>query len=768
MRTLPFRRIRLLAVMLGTVFAVGAWASTASATIFWTNGDLTNGGTQGFVHKANSDGTAMDPSPFPLTGDAPRGIVSDGTHVYFVDYNTNEILITGTNGSGLTTLVANGPSTPVHHPTGLAIDSSGTLYWANSEDGTIWKLPNAGSATPGPAAQLLAVPGSPAGSLHGLAVDGTYIYWADTATNEIGRASLSNPSGTEVTNFITVNVSSPFGVAIDPSDSHIYWSNQASGEIGKANIDGSLPSIVISPGAGPIRGVAVDGGYVYYAFFSGSGGSIARSPVGGGGAATVVSDSGRYTSGLWASQATVGAPSIGSQPAYTVGTTLIAHPNPSDPPGTTYTRQWYDCDSSGNNCSPNGGTGGTYVIQSSDIGHYIEVSEIGVDPTGAVSTPQFSSPVGPVTSGSGSAVPNLNDQLTAEKAEQFIGLGPGETKSVTVSCPSGYLVLDGSPLVQQIDHGLTSFVQIVQSESTSPASYTFTLRNPTSGNAQAKGFVTCAKSTTTDGGVIAVSAPITASAPVAAGPTSKTLSCPSGTTAVDPGYAFTGGGGRMTASEPTPGLNGWKFTFAEGPANVALSIRCLSNTTSDGDLLQSQELVQTVTVPAGQTVSASISCPVGYKGIVGSYNLPDGVFMLGHEPQPITRVFWLQNNSGSSQSVTLDLLCLSNTTWHLAPPPPPPIAAMHFAGPAAIGNGHVSAEVACGAKMACAGSIKMRSRAKLAATGRFAVKAGHVATVRLKLTRAGKHLVRKGRVRSLKATIAFDGGATSQQTVRVK
>ena len=394
----------MLAVILGTMVAVGAWASTASATIFWTNGD-----SPGFVHTANSNGASADPSPFPLSPgctSAPRGIVSDGTHVYFGDYNANKIFIAGIDGSGLTALVMNGVNGTVLHPTGLAIDSSGTLYWANSDDGTIWELPHAGSVTPGPAAQLLAVPGSPVGSLHGLAVDGRYIYWADQNNNEIGRALLSNPSGTNVvTNFISGStVNTPFGVTVDPGDTHIYWSNQVSdGSVGKAAIDGSGANIFISPGAGAIRGVAVDGGYVYYAFFSYAGGSIARSPLSGVGATQVVSDSGQYTSGLWASRPTVGAPSIGSQSTYAVGTTLTAYPNASDPSGTTYTYQWYDCDNGGNNCSPISNAGsGHYTIQSSDIGHDIKVSVTGVDSTGAEGAPRFSSPVGPVAGGSGS------------------------------------------------------------------------------------------------------------------------------------------------------------------------------------------------------------------------------------------------------------------------------------------------------------------------------------------------------------------------------
>ena len=359
-------------------------------------------------------------------------------------------------------------------------------------------------------------------------------------------------------------------------------------------------------------------------------------------------------------------------------------------------------------------------------------------------------------------VPNANDQLTVQKAEQFIGLGPGETQSVTVSCPPGYEVLDGSPLVQQIDHGLPSFVEIVQSESATPNSYTFTLRNPTSGNAQAKGFVTCVKSTTTDGGAITISdPPVSVTGPFGVPPTTRTLTCPSGTTAVDPGYRFTSGQGRVTASQPTSGLNGWAFTVGGGLGNVTLSIRCLSNKTSDGDLLKTQELVRNVTVPAGQTVSASITCPVGGKGIVASYSLPDGVFLLGNEPQPITRVFSLENTTSSDQTATIDLLCLSNTTWRVAP-------SVHMAARATVSRTSVNVDVACAAVRGCTGSIALRSGTSLIASGRFAIGARRTAHVHLALTRTGKRLAQERRLHKLTATITTAGGHTTTATVRVK
>ncbi len=352
-------------------------------------------------------------------------------------------------------------------------------------------------------------------------------------------------------------------------------------------------------------------------------------------------------------------------------------------------------------------------------------------------------------------VPNPNDQLTVQRAEQFIGLGSGETKSVTVSCPSGYEVLDGSPLVQQIDHGLPSFVQIMQSQSTSPGAYTFTLVNPTSGNAQAKGFVTCVLRTTTDGGVITVSdPPLTQAVVFGAGTTTRTLSSPTGATAVDPGYNFTSGSGLVSVSQPTGDLSRWTFAISGGSGNVTLSIRCLSQTTSDGDLLQTQELTKTVSAPPGDS-TWQLTCPVGFKGIVASDQLPSGVFLLGHEPQPITRVFTLENTTGTNQTVTLDLLCLSNTTWHTPAPSPVP-AAVRLGSSLQVSHGVALVTVRCVTTGRCHGVLSLSTVAGTRVASRsISIRGRHTTHVQLGLDSAGRKAIAQRHAHWLK--IAFQG-----------
>jgi uncharacterized repeat protein (TIGR01451 family) len=271
--------------------------------------------------------------------------------------------------------------------------------------------------------------------------------------------------------------------------------------------------------------------------------------------------------------------------------------------------------------------------------------------------------------GSGSVEPYPNDQLTVQRQEQFVGLAPGQTQTVMLSCPGGYLVLDGSPLIQHVDQGAASRadIEVLQSQSTGLGGYTFTLHNPTAQSAQAKVFTTCVRQSSNDGGAITVSGPIVVTAPFSTGTTLRTLSCQAGSVAVDPGYRFTGGFGIVSRSQPSADLASWTFAIDSGGDGAAdLSIRCLRPATSGGHLLVTQEVRRQVTVGAGQAVTEQLSCPVGYKGIVASFALPTGLRLLGDEPQPITRVFSLQNTTSGPLTGTIDLLCLMNTTGHSA------------------------------------------------------------------------------------------------------
>ena len=150
------------------------------------------------------------------------------------------------------------------------------VYWANSpggNGGTIGRANldgtgvNEGFITGGSTAQ-------------GMAVDGSYVFWANQGSGQIGRANLD---GTGV-NQSFIGATSPDGVAADGT--HVYWADTLDnppndGVIARANVDGTGVDdtfINLGRGIGP-QAVAVDGNHVYWT----QGGSIGRANLDGTG-----------------------------------------------------------------------------------------------------------------------------------------------------------------------------------------------------------------------------------------------------------------------------------------------------------------------------------------------------------------------------------------------------------------------------------------------------------------------------------------------------
>ncbi len=85
-------------------------------------------------------------------------------------------------------------------------------------------------------------------------------------------------------------------------------------------------------------------------------------------------------------------PSISGTPI--VGRTLsVVHGTWSNPPIKSYTYQWEDCDPAGNACVPiaNNATNRAYTVQTTDVGHAIEVQESATN-AGGTSLPATSAP----------------------------------------------------------------------------------------------------------------------------------------------------------------------------------------------------------------------------------------------------------------------------------------------------------------------------------------------------------------------------------------
>jgi virginiamycin B lyase len=140
----------------------------------------------------------------------------------------------------------------------LAARADAFIYWANLAPvpGTIGRANVDGTG----ADQSFITTGVKAPA--GVASDGTYVYWANSGTNSIGRAFAN---GAEPNPKFITGALVPEGVAVDAN--HIYWAN-GDGTIGRANLDGTnVQQHFINTGAGDLNleGVASDGAHLYWA-----------------------------------------------------------------------------------------------------------------------------------------------------------------------------------------------------------------------------------------------------------------------------------------------------------------------------------------------------------------------------------------------------------------------------------------------------------------------------------------------------------------------
>jgi len=258
--------VRRAAVALVTLaVAILALAGRADAFIYWTNS--TGGATPplGTIGRANLDGTGVNQNF--IGADNPQGIAVDGAHIYWADLSSASIGRANLDGTGVNQSfigpgqvgVVPGTFTPpgAFNPQGMAVDGA-YVYWADSfldqnnlQTGVIARANLDGTGIND--TFIVVEDASPLG----VAIDGTHVYW--TGSNVIGRANLD---GTGVTQGFIAGANEPWGVAVDGA--HIYWVNTGNDTIGIANLDGTgVNQSFIATGLEP-EGIAVDGAHIYW------------------------------------------------------------------------------------------------------------------------------------------------------------------------------------------------------------------------------------------------------------------------------------------------------------------------------------------------------------------------------------------------------------------------------------------------------------------------------------------------------------------------
>jgi len=123
------------------------------------------------------------------------------------DQATGHIYSMSLSGGGATILTLNYPQ---NRPNGIAIDNT-YVYWANFSGGTVMRMPLGGQVAPTPVAMCQTYPSD-------MAIDSTYLYW--TNHNTPGAAMRMALSTSQVSTLVG-GLGVPSGIAVDSTYAYV-------------------------------------------------------------------------------------------------------------------------------------------------------------------------------------------------------------------------------------------------------------------------------------------------------------------------------------------------------------------------------------------------------------------------------------------------------------------------------------------------------------------------------------------------------------------
>jgi hypothetical protein len=228
-----------------------SWESPGPACGVAVNAEFLYWSAPGGIVRRRLDGEGFYPWAVVPTLYAPCGVALDQSHIYWVKPEVYTPLGPTVGSLGRANLDGTGVDdsfvTDVKEPCDLAL-SGGYVYWME-EDG-IGRARLDGSNP-----ERSFIPFSNWASDCGLAASDTYLYWVEGET--IARANLD---GGGIHHAFIPDAGPVNGIALDSG--HIYWAGgvlNSTGSIGRANLDGTQADPVWISSSGDLpRGVAVD------------------------------------------------------------------------------------------------------------------------------------------------------------------------------------------------------------------------------------------------------------------------------------------------------------------------------------------------------------------------------------------------------------------------------------------------------------------------------------------------------------------------------
>jgi hypothetical protein len=235
-----------------------------STAVYWTNlGTSTSGGSVNKMPK--SGGTLVS---LASAQSEPYWVAVDGVNVYWTSAQSGaySVPILGGQRTQLAGYLLNG----------LAIDNS-YLYTAylyySGDPFTITRVPLSGGS-------LTTLSSASIGSIAGVAVDTTSVYWVGST------AAMKTSLGGGVGITLCSVQGSPYAVALDSSN--LYWSNSAtSGAIMSVPVNGGNANTIAS-GQNTPKGIAIDSQYIYWTNYGSN--TVMKAPLAGGTPITLASN----------------------------------------------------------------------------------------------------------------------------------------------------------------------------------------------------------------------------------------------------------------------------------------------------------------------------------------------------------------------------------------------------------------------------------------------------------------------------------------------
>ena len=190
-------RNRLPALLCCAAITLLASGVSRAATVYWTDG------TSNTLSRINSDGT--DPTLLSGSLDNARSLATDGTHLYYGNNGTDQIIRAALDGSGATPLLSATPSAMLVTPAHIYYTTwTGGVFRANKDGTAITNLVAGGIA------------GGSSSGYFGIAVTPANVFFSNYLDGKVYRTGLD---GSGVTTLVT-GITNPSGLAV--SDTHLF------------------------------------------------------------------------------------------------------------------------------------------------------------------------------------------------------------------------------------------------------------------------------------------------------------------------------------------------------------------------------------------------------------------------------------------------------------------------------------------------------------------------------------------------------------------